>query len=102
MTTRSHSLHPVIPQLTRTASGSSILMARAQRVAVRTYSSAESAPTCQSPYISFPRPQYRTPKGASPPFSLRRRAQAVSPAPLQYSTQASASSSEPVPMLRQM
>ncbi len=57
MTTRSQSFQPFIPQLTSCASGSSILMARAHRVAVRTYSSADTAPTCQSPYISLPRPQ---------------------------------------------
>src|SRR5918999_5174067 len=102
MTTRSHSLQPFRPQLTSTAFGSSILIARAQRVAVRTYSSADSAPTCHSPYISLPRPQYRTPYGSARPLSRRRPAQAVSPAPLQYSTQASASSRVPVPMFRQM
>ena len=57
MTTRSQSSQPFIPQLTSLACGSSILIARAQRVAVRTYSSADTAPTCQSPYISLPRPQ---------------------------------------------
>ena len=57
MTIRSHSFQPVIPQLTSLARGSSIRMARAHLVASRTYSSAVNAPTCQSPYISLPRPQ---------------------------------------------
>ena len=57
MTTRSQSFQPFMPQLTRIASGSSRRMARAHRAALRTYSSADTAPTCQSPYISLPRPQ---------------------------------------------
>ena len=57
MTIRSHSFQPVLPQLTSWMPGSSIFSARAHRVASRTYSSADSAPTCQSPYISLPRPQ---------------------------------------------
>ena len=57
MTIRSQSFQPFMPQLTSTASGSSIRMARAHLVASRTYSSADMAPTCQSPYISLPRPQ---------------------------------------------
>ena len=40
--------------------------------------------------------------GSSRPFSRRRSAQYVRAAELQYSTQASASSSVPVPMFRQM
>ena len=40
--------------------------------------------------------------GSSRPFARRRCAQYVRPAELQYSTQASASASVPVPMFRQM
>ena len=40
-----------------------------------TYSSAERAPICHSPYISLPRPQYLTPNGSSCPFWRLRFAQ---------------------------
>lgn len=76
-------------------------MALAHWRAVVTYSCAVRWPICQSPYISLPRPQYRTRYGSSCPLARRRLAQYVSPVPLQYSTQASASSRVPVPMFRQ-
>ena len=75
-------------------------MALAHWRAVATYSCAVRWPICQSPYISLPRPQYRTRYGSSCPLARRRLAQYVSPVPLQYSTQASASSRVPVPMFR--
>lgn len=91
-----------MPRLTSVTFGSILLIARAHLVAVCTYSPADMARTCHGPYISLPRPQYFTPWGSARPFSRRRSAHAVRPVPLHYSTQASASSSEPVPIFRQM
>jgi hypothetical protein len=60
MTILSHSFRPVLPQLTSWMPGSRNLSPRAHLVASRTYSSADIAPICHSPYISLPRPQSLT------------------------------------------
>src|SRR6266496_157897 len=94
MTSRSQSSIPVWPLLISRMPGSSRLSAEAHRLASVTYSAA-----VRRRCIWWPRPQYLTPNGWACPSACRRRAQWLSPLPLQYSTQASASSRVPVSML---
>src|SRR5579864_1425034 len=102
MTILSQSVQPHCPQLTSSIVGSVIFMIEANWRALSTYWSAVLAPICQAPYISLPSPQYRTLYGSRCPLARRRLAHDVSPVPLQYSTQAWASSIVPEPMLTQM
>ena len=94
--------------------GSTALSACDHRFASAAYWSADIWPSCHGPYtavgqlvleptrsmcpLSLPKPQYLTLWGSSRPVFLRRMlAQVVFPVPLQYSSQASASSRVPVP-----
>ncbi|MEV0790242.1 hypothetical protein [Kribbella sp. NPDC050459] len=67
------------PTATNFSAGSTARMKRACSAASAAYAAALRCPICQSPYTSFPRPQYFTPYGAGWPLRARCRVYSVSP-----------------------
>src|SRR5207237_7988393 len=72
--------------------GLALRIAAANSLKRRAFSSEPTKPPCQYPKFSFPTSQMRTSYGSGLPFLARRLPIGVVTGPLQYSTQAAASS----------